>query len=120
MRRRPERVAERLAQVAQCAVVHEPPSALARPVILTSAAAGGSGRREDDGVAPGMFTKLKVKVLYGSLLEETMSRRQLHEAERGVVCDGRGNFAVGRNLSDVDPGSQRPRGRPRGRVGWKP
>jgi hypothetical protein len=28
---------------------------------------------------------LKVEVLYGSLLEETVSRRQLHEAERGAV-----------------------------------
>ncbi len=35
------------------------------------------------GVAPGMGAELEVKVLYGSLLEETMSRRQLHEAERG-------------------------------------
>jgi len=29
-----------------------------------------------------MGTVLEVKVLYGSLLEETMSRRQLHETER--------------------------------------
>ncbi len=37
------------------------------------------------GIAPGMGAELEVKVLYGSLLEETMSRRQLHEAERGVA-----------------------------------
>jgi hypothetical protein len=38
-------------------------------------------------VAPGMGAELGVKVPYGSLLEETMSRRQLHEPERGA---GRG------------------------------
>jgi hypothetical protein len=32
-----------------------------------------------------MDAELKVRVLHGSLLEETMSRRQLHEAERGVA-----------------------------------
>ncbi len=48
----------------------------------------------DGDVAPGMGAELKMKVLYGSVLEETMSRRQLHEAERGAVCRPRGRCAV--------------------------
>jgi hypothetical protein len=40
--------------------------------------------RPDDGGASGMSTKLEVQVLHGAALEATMSRRQLHEAERGV------------------------------------
>jgi len=35
-------------------------------------------------IAPGMSAELEVKVLHGTFLEVTMSRRQLHEAERRV------------------------------------
>ena len=39
-----------------------------------------------------MGTKLKMKVLYESLLEEIMSRRQLHEAERVAGSRPKGRF----------------------------
>ena len=40
--------------------------------------------------APGMGAELLMKVQYESLLEEIVSRRQLHEAERGVSASRKG------------------------------
>ncbi len=71
-----------------CALASAPsPSAAVAPRASSWTAVVGD-------VAPGMGAELKMKVLYGSVLEETMSRRQLHEAERGAVCRPRGRCAV--------------------------
>ncbi len=51
------------------------------------------------GIAPGMGAELEVKVLYGSLLEVTMSRRQLHEAERGGAFRRRRRHAAIRDAA---------------------
>jgi len=70
------------------AVDRRPPLCLPRRLDHRSPRPAGAGDGRDD-VAPGMGAELKMKVLYGSLLEETMSRRQLHEAERRAGRDQR-------------------------------
>lgn len=54
----------------------------AQPLAVSVGHENTSGASGTAAVAPGMYTELEVKVLYGTLLEVTMSRRQLHEAER--------------------------------------
>jgi hypothetical protein len=49
-----------------------------------------------------MYSKLEVKVLYESQLEEIVSRRQLHEAERGAALSAP---FTGWRGDGVDPGS---------------
>ena len=69
----------RSSSTASISCYHAPPASLLYAVVLS---VDRAQLWVDVEVAPGMGAELKVKVLCGSLLEETMSRRQLHEAER--------------------------------------